>query len=172
MLQIATTAALLAFPVLMIAAALCDVATMTIPNRISIALVPAFFLAAWLARMPLGDIGVHVGVGLAALVVMAGCFAMGWLGGGDAKLLAAASLWIGPMAAGPFLMFTAFAGGLLALTLLVARTMAKSSADRGPAWLRQLLTPKGAIPYGVAIATGAIAAFPGAGLMSALHLPA
>jgi len=165
-MQIATLTALAAFPVLMIAAALCDVATMTIPNRISLLLVPAFFAAALLARLSPEAIVWHAGVGLAALLVMAGCFAMGWLGGGDAKLLAAASLWAGPHAAVPFVIATALAGGALALALLFARAV-PWLYGRGPEWLRRLLTPNGAIPYGVAIAAGAIAAFPASGLLAA-----
>ncbi len=172
MIEIATAAAPLVFPMLMIAAALFDVATMTIPNRISLVLVPAFFVAALLSHMPWGQIGMHVGVGLAGLALMIGFFAMGWLGGGDAKLLAAASLWIGPMGAGSFVAFTALAGGALALVLILVRAVARPS-EQGPDWLRRLLTPKSAIPYGVAIAAGAIAAFPAAGLSGgAIHLPA
>jgi prepilin peptidase CpaA len=168
-MQIATLAALAAFPILMIAAALCDVATMTIPNRISLLLIPAFFAAALLARLSPAAIAWHVGVGVAALLVMAGCFAMGWLGGGDAKLLAAASLWVGPGAAVPFVFDTAVAGGGLALVLLLARANPWTIwlYERGPEWLRRLLTPKGAIPYGVAIAAGALCAFPASGLVAA-----
>lgn len=165
MTQIATLAALV-FPALMIVAALCDVTTMTIPNRISLLLVPTFFAAALLARLSPVDIAWHAGVGVAALLVMAGCFAMGWLGGGDAKLLAAASLWVGPGAALPFVAATAVAGGVLALVLLLARTVPWLGAQ-GPQWLQRLLLPNGAIPYGVAIAAGAICAFPASGLPAA-----
>ena len=165
-MQIATQAAIAAFPILMIAAALCDVATMTIPNRISLLLAPAFFVAAILAHLSPAAIAWHAGVGVAALLVMAGCFAMGWLGGGDAKLLAAASLWVGPDAAVPFVFATALAGGALALVLLLARAT-PWLYGRGPEWLRRLLTPKGAIPYGVAIAAGALCAFPASGLLAA-----
>jgi prepilin peptidase CpaA len=165
-MQIATQAALAVFPVLMIAAALCDIATMTIPNRISLLLVPAFFAAALLARLSPEAIAWHAGVGVAALIVMAGCFAMGWLGGGDAKLLAAASLWAGPTAALSLVVATAVAGGVLALALLLARET-PWLYGRGPAWLRRLLAPKGAIPYGVAIAAGALVAFPASGLLAA-----
>ena len=165
-MQIATLAALAVFPVLMIAAALCDIATMTIPNRISLLLVPAFFAAALLARLSPEAIAWHAGVGVAALIVMAGCFALGWLGGGDAKLLAAASLWAGPTAALSLVAATAVAGGVLALALLLARET-PWLYGRGPQWLRRLLTPKGAIPYGVAIAAGALCAFPASGLLAA-----
>lgn len=165
MIEIMTAAAVCAFPGLMAWAALSDVATMIIPNRISIALVGLFFVAAWLAHLSLADTALHAGVGLAALALTIAGFAMGWMGGGDAKLIAAASLWIGPKAAAPFLLFTAVAGGGLALVLMSARTYGAPYAARAPEWLQRLLTPKGAIPYGVAIAVGAVAAFPNAGLL-------
>jgi prepilin peptidase CpaA len=165
-MQIATLAALGVFPVLMITAALCDIATMTIPNRISLVLVPAFFAAALLARLSPEAMAWHAGVGVAALIVMAGCFAMGWVGGGDAKLLAAASLWAGPGATFSLVAATAVAGGALALGLLLAREL-PWLYGRGPQWLRRLLTRNGAIPYGVAIAAGALVAFPASGLLAA-----
>jgi prepilin peptidase CpaA len=169
MFQVATVLAICAFPALMAAAAFCDVTSMTIPNTISIALVAVFFVASALARLPLQDFSLHVGVGLAAFVLMIITFAMGWLGGGDAKLLAAAALWMGPHAAAPFVMWTAFAGGGLALFFLLARQVPMPVlAARGPAWVQRLLEPKGAIPYGVAIAAGAIAAFPSAGFGTGL----
>lgn len=169
MIQIMTEAAVCAFPALMAWAALSDVATMTIPNRISLALIGLFFVAAWLVHLSLVDTALHAGVGLAALALTIAGFALGWMGGGDAKLIAAASLWIGPQAAAPFLLFTALAGGGLALALMGARWFGSPLAARGPEWLQRLLTPKGAIPYGVAIAVGAVAAFPGAGLLPGLH---
>lgn len=168
MIEIMTAAAICAFPALMAWAALSDVATMTIPNRISLALTGLFFVAAWCAHLSLADTALHAGVGLAALVLTITAFALGWLGGGDAKLIAAACLWVGPAAALPFFTFTAVAGGALALVLLGARWYGAPFAASGPEWLRRLLTPKGAIPYGVAIAAGAIAAFPGAGLTPGL----
>lgn len=169
MIQIMTAAAICVFPALMALAAACDVATMTIPNRISIALAGLFFVAAWFTHLSLLDTALHAGVGAAALVLMIVAFALGWLGGGDAKLIAAASLWIGPAAAAPFVLFTAVAGGALALALMGARFYGAPLVTRGPEWLKRLLTPKGAIPYGVAIAVGAIAAFPNAGLMPGLN---
>jgi prepilin peptidase CpaA len=165
-MQIATSAALAVFPLLMIAAALCDVATMTIPNRISLLLAPGFFVAALLVRLPPEAIAWHAGVGAVALLVAAGGFALGWLGGGDAKLLAAACLWVGPGAAIRLVVATAIAGGVLALVILLARAT-PWLYGRGPEWLRRLLTPQGAIPYGVAIAAGALAAFPASGLLAA-----
>jgi prepilin peptidase CpaA len=142
---------------------------MTIPNWISLALIPAFFLAAWLSGLGLLATGAHVAAGLVALVVAVGLFALGLVGGGDAKLLAAAGLWLGPQAATPFLFWTAVAGGLLALALLASRRAPATAVARAPAWARRLLTPREGIPYGVAIAAGAMAALSHAGLAGVGH---
>src|SRR5436305_13007587 len=86
---------LLLFPALMAFAASSDLLTMTISNRVSLILVGSFFALAIWSGMPLPDIGMHIGAGLAVLVVTFTFFAMGWIGGGDAKLAAATALWLG-----------------------------------------------------------------------------
>ena len=72
-----------------------DVTSFTIPNRISLLLIASFFPAALALGRPLGEIGIDLAVGGAALVAAIGMFAAGWIGGGDAKLFAAVSLWWG-----------------------------------------------------------------------------
>ena len=114
------------FPALLILAALSDATSYTIPNRISLLLLAAFFPAALALGRPMGEIGVDVAVGAIALVAAMAMFAAGWIGGGDAKLFAVASLWLGWSAAPVFVMATALAGGGLALMLLNVRA----------AWLR------------------------------------
>ena len=101
----------LVLPALLVVAALRDLISFTIPNWISLSLVAAFPVVALVAGLPLTDIGVHALVGAAALVVGVGLFALGWVGGGDAKLLGAAALWLGWPGVGPFLVATALAGG-------------------------------------------------------------
>ena len=95
MIHAAQTLLLLIFPVLVITAALRDVTSYTIPNWISLALVAAFPVTALALGLPLNVIGLNLGVGATALAAGMGMFALGWIGGGDAKLLAAAALWIG-----------------------------------------------------------------------------
>jgi prepilin peptidase CpaA len=165
------TALLVLFPALAILAALSDATSMTIPNWISAALALAFFPAALLVGLPTGQIGISVALGVAALMVGAGMFALHWIGGGDAKLLAASVLWLGLAGAGPFLVWTAIAGGVLALALLGARRAVETLGFpfRKPQWLERLLAPAGDIPYGIAIAAGALAAFPQSGLVRALE---
>jgi prepilin peptidase CpaA len=90
-----------------------------------------------------------------------GMFAVGWIGGGDAKLFAAAGLWMGLTALLPFLMVTALAGGGLAVSLLALRSVwLRPLMVRGPRWVSRLATPGENVPYGIAIAAGALAAFP------------
>jgi prepilin peptidase CpaA len=94
-------------------------------------------------------------------------FALGWIGGGDAKLMTAAALWLGPRAAGfdptalfSFFAYTGLAGGILAVSLVALRSSwIRPLAESGPAWAKRLATPGESAPYGVAIAIGALAAF-------------
>jgi len=155
------TALLILFPALVIVAALSDATSMTIPNWISAILTAAFLPAALACGLGWSQIGLSVGIGIAALLVGAIMFALRWIGGGDAKLFAAAMLWLGLAGAGPFLAWTALAGGALALALLSARQLyAQSGLSVRRAWIERLLAPAGDIPYGIAIAAGALAAFP------------
>jgi prepilin peptidase CpaA len=148
------------FAALVIAAALKDLSSFTIPNWISIALALGFAPAALIVGAPLGAIGISFAVGLGMLFVGAAMFALGWIGGGDAKLMAAAALWLGLKGVAPFALYTALAGGALALLLVALRSAwLRPFVDAGPAWTRRLATPGESAPYGVAIAVGALAAF-------------
>ncbi|MFL5295314.1 MAG: prepilin peptidase [Phenylobacterium sp.] len=151
----------LTFPVLVIVAALKDLTSYTIPNWISLALIAVFPLAALAQGLTIGAIGLQVAVGAIALMVGMGMFAAGWIGGGDAKLLGAAGLWIGWPAAMTYILVTGVAGGVLAMALLGLRSPAlKPHMPSGPGWLARLAQPGENVPYGVAIALGALAAFP------------
>ena len=164
-------AALLAiFPLMVIIAGLIDVASFTIPNRLNLVLAAAYPIAAIALGRPLGEIGFCLAIGASALVVAVGMFAAGWIGGGDAKLFAGVALWLGWPALASFAMVTALAGGGLALLLLNARAVwLKPYLADAPPWLGRLTTTGEAVPYGVAIAFGALAAFPQSPLVSGLH---
>lgn len=154
-------------PLFTVVAALSDLTTMKIPNWISVVLIVAFFPIALLYGLPLSVVGVSTGLAFAALFVGAGMFALNWIGGGDAKLLAASMLWMGASGALPFLLYTALAGGGFCLLLLTARSHLPLFAQTGPGWVMRLMQPKGDIPYGVAIAIGALLAYPSSPLMAA-----
>lgn len=154
-------------PILVITAGLTDLTTMTIPNWISLALVAGFVPAAFAVGLEPGQVGLHFAVGVAALFLGVALFALNLLGGGDAKLIAAASLWLGLDGALVFLLSTAVTGGLFSLSLILARGTASPLVAGGPPWLGRLMEPKGDIPYGVAIAAGVLIAFPHSPLMTA-----
>ena len=151
---------LASLPALVIVAGLKDLTSMTIPNWISLILIGAFFPAAWAVGLPLPTVAAHVGVALLALFVGAGMFALRWIGGGDAKLMAASCLWLGVTGSGYFLLWTGIAGGLFCLALIFARFHARPYLSGVPGWVSELMQPKGDIPYGVAIAAGALLAYP------------
>lgn len=161
-----TLACLAVLPVIAILAALRDLTTMTIPNWMSLVLLAAFVPAAFLAGLGWQDMLLHLAVGVAALLAGMGLFAFRVLGGGDAKLLAVLCLWMGPQSVLTFILWTALVGGLFSLGLLMARQHLAPLAHAGPVWTARLLEPKGDIPYGVAIAAGALLAWPGAAMMS------
>ena len=83
--------------------------------------------------------------------------------------MAACLLWLGAAAALPFILWTAAAGGALAVGLLFARRLPSGLAGAAPGWVARLLQPGGDVPYGVAIAVGALAAFPGSPLAQLAH---
>ncbi|MES1198747.1 MAG: prepilin peptidase, partial [Pseudomonadota bacterium] len=116
-----------------------------------------FPLAALVAGMPLGAIGMHVMFGVGVLAAGFALFQFGVMGGGDAKLIAAAAVWTGAAAFLPFALWTMIAGGALALTLLIIRMRVKPAEAR-PAFVNRLLKPRGGVPYGVAIMAGGIGA--------------
>lgn len=153
--------ALAAFPALVILAALRDLTSYTIPNWISVALLALYPLAVVSAGLPIGAIGLALAAGGVALLAGIAMFALGWIGGGDAKLFAAATVWLGWPAAAPYVIWTALAGGGLAVLLLWSRKVAQPAARRGPAWFGRLMTPGGDVPYGLAICFGALIAYPG-----------
>jgi len=150
---------LMAFPVAMAFAAANDLFTMKIPNRIPLVLFGSFVVVALLTRMPLDVFGTNLALGLAVLAATFALFALNLLGGGDAKLIAAGAAWIGPDHMIDYLGFITIYGGLLSLAFLAYRRMPATVLPL-PAWAVRLHTAKGPIPYGIAIAAGALAVFP------------
>lgn len=158
------------FPALVIVAALRDTTTMTIPNWLcglgAVLFVPVVFAAGLTPTVT----AAAVAVGLAALVAGIGMFAAGWIGGGDAKLFAVCGLWLGWREALPFVVWTAIAGGALAVALLGLRKLVIAWPQKGPGWWTRLMTPGGDVPYGIAIALGALATFPESPVIQALQM--
>lgn len=149
------------FPVLMIVAGAGDALSMRIPNWLTAALALTFFPMAMATGMPLDVFGVHLLVGVAMFVLGFACFSLGLFGGGDAKLLAAAGLWLGWPDLMPFLVMTGFAGGILALCVMAWSFADLTAEFHEGALFKRLRNIKPNVPYGYAFAIGAILAFPG-----------
>jgi prepilin peptidase CpaA len=150
---------LFVFPFAMAYAAAADLLTMTIPNRLSLGLLAAFAVIAPIAGLAWQAILIHLAVGSGMLLLGIALFAFGVVGGGDAKLLAAASLWLGLEPLVPFLGYVGLFGGVLALAVLAYRSV-PAGARPLPGWALRLHTKGGGVPYGVAIAAGALTVYP------------
>jgi prepilin peptidase CpaA len=163
-------ARLLLFPALMAFAAASDLFTMTISNRVSLALVAGFLILAVLGGMGLTDILLHVGAGATVLTVSFACFAMGWVGGGDAKVAASAALWFGFGHLLSYLVYASLFGGALTLLLLQFRQWPLPYSFAGQAWLLKLHAKESGIPYGIALAIGALMIYPETEWIRAVNL--
>ena len=128
--------------------AVIDVRTYTISNRVNVAialLAPVYW---WSIGLPLWpDAAIRVGVALAVLAVLAVTFYIGMMGGGDVKLAAALALWFAPLSTVRFLVVMSIAGGLLTLFVVVRHKWRPKPSAEGE---------KPEVPYGVAIAAGAL----------------
>lgn len=83
-------------------------------------------------------------------------FSAGALGGGDIKLLASLGLWLDIRGVIWFLAAVFIAGGVLALLLIAGRLILEGPGGR--------YRGKRRVPYGIAIAAGAIISFTAAGV--------
>lgn len=159
------------FPAVMAFAASSDLLTMTIANRVSIILVAGFAALAVLTGMSASGLLSHVGAAATVLVVVFVFFACGWIGGGDAKLLAACCLWFGWPDTEVFLLNTALVGGAFAFLLLLVRgQLVRPFIPAQSTWVGRLVTPGEPAPYGVAIALGALITLPASQLIRSVHI--
>jgi prepilin peptidase CpaA len=136
---------LLALAATLVVAAVIDVRTFTISNRLNLAVAagaPLYWLS--IALNPWPGMAIQLAAGAIVFVLLAGAFFAGMMGGGDVKLAAALALWFSPAGTVKFLVLMSLAGGVLTLGI-VGWHYAQKREGR----------PE--IPYGVAIAFGALA---------------
>lgn len=151
-----STIALMFFPMAMAFAASSDLLTMRISNKLVLLLAAGFVVAALIVEMPLQQFAMHVLCAFVVLVVSFTMFALRWIGGGDAKLAAATTLWLGFGLTLPYLAYTAILGGVLTLAILLLRRMPTPAFVSSMPWAARLLDPKQGIPYGVAMAVAGL----------------
>lgn len=150
---------------LMVLAALTDIKMFKIPNWLCLAIIAVFPFYGIAAGLDWTEWGGHaLGGGLGLLIGIA-LFAPGYIGGGDGKLFAAASLWFGWADFVPYLFTTLLAGGILAVMLLFARRSLAQSAGLGGLVTHEALQEGGPVPYGVALAAGALWCLPQASIL-------
>ncbi|MBS0504097.1 MAG: prepilin peptidase [Proteobacteria bacterium] len=126
--------------ILLLVAAATDLKSRVIANQLNLAvalLAPLYWWATGMAMWP--DMALQLGLGIAVFAIFAGLFAMGWMGGGDVKLLGALALWLPIIPFIKLLVIMSLLGGALTLIVLAIHRVRKLSAN-----------PE--IPYGVAIA--------------------
>ena len=144
------------FLALCLFAALSDINRLIIPNWLNLSLAVLFVPAALVSGLPLEIIGGHIVVALCSFVIAFGLFAFNIFGGGDAKMIPAVMLWIGPNTAIEFLYIMAIAGGAFAVVILLVRKM--MPIEVVPGAMRAPFEEDAGVPYGVAIAAGVFAA--------------
>jgi prepilin peptidase CpaA len=154
------TLLLLFFPGLMAFAAVSDLLTMTIPNRLSLLLLAGFLAFAILTRMPLEQIALHFAAGAVVLLITFSMFAFGWIGGGDAKLAAATAVWCGFAVLLEYLLFASVLGGLMTLLILYWRGYMLPEAMLRVGWIARLHHHRTGIPYGIALAASGLFIYP------------
>ena len=160
LLALLPTLCLIAFGALLAAAAWQDLRTMLIANRLSVAIVGVF--AVWAAASLLLGRTTPLDVGLAVLfatvvfIVGALAFAAGAFGGGDVKLLAAASLFAGPAHLADLLIVMAIVGGVMGVAIAVGLPIGPAQANAGNGDGTVAGRLRGGLPYGPAIAAGGL----------------
>lgn len=155
MIQVSVTPVTIAFAVLLVAAAVIDFSEQRIPNWIVLAVSALFLLQAarhaadvsWVAQLGAGTLAIAVGLGL---------FMLGHLGAGDAKMFAAVSLWTGFAALMPMLLLTSITGLVFASILVLLRKYPPWQVWDPNGKRPKSLVAGGGVPYGVAIAGGAL----------------
>jgi len=147
-------------PVLLAASAGWDMASFTIPNFLTLTVAGAFLLFAFAAGLSPAVIGWHLLAGLLGLVLGFTMFALGWIGGGDAKLFAGVALWLGFSDLMPYALLASVCGGALTIAVLLLRQVPLPAMLARQDWLTRLHDARSGIPYGVALAAGAFFLLP------------
>ena len=157
-------AAGLVFSTILVVAAIGDLRTRRIPNKLVAVLAVAGIVYS-VMRVPVVPGLLQAGGGLlAGLACWLPFYMLGWLGAGDVKLYAAAGAWLGPARAVEGALVGALFGAVLSLIWMMKSQGVKETAQTlgmAAASPEMLARSSGSgkhstLPYGVAIALGAI----------------
>jgi len=157
--------------VLVIAAAVTDLARRRIPNML--------LLAGWVAVLPLLLLSIQPGAALLGALAGALCgllvflplYLLRGMAAGDVKLMATVGLFVGPYEALQVAVVTCCVGGIMALAMIISKRRVRTAmANVGdllrPLWMRMQGMPAftepmrqasvGSMPYGLAIAVATL----------------
>jgi prepilin peptidase CpaA len=159
---IAAVAGLLLFVFAMLSAAVSDLMTYKIRNNLTLTLLLAYLAFAPIVGIPGEEIGRSVAVAGVVLFVSFALFAVGLIGGGDAKLAAVTTLWLGADNALAYVLLLSLLGGVLAVIVYFCRTQPLPERLANTVWIARLRArAEGAeLPYGVAITLAGLCFLP------------
>jgi prepilin peptidase CpaA len=152
-------------PAMLLAAAGWDLASFTIPNSLTLAVAASFGVFALLLGLSPGVLGLHLLAGMIAISIGFALFALGYIGGGDAKLYAGAALWFGPHDLVIYTLVATILGGFLTLMLLGLRQLPLPAGLARQDWIIKLHNGQSGVPYGVALAAGVFMILPQAEIL-------
>ena len=158
------------FASLLLAAALFDLFSYTIPNRLTgsmLALFAVFLVASAMSGHSLGwfAIELHLLAGLIALAAGMTLFAPGWIGGGDAKFFAVVCLWLGWHEMLEYALVASLMGGALTVAILGLRSIPLPATVAVQPWMARLADSRAGVPYGVALGLAALRIVPDSDLV-------
>lgn len=154
------------FPFCMAYAAVSDMLSMTIANRVSLLLVASFMIIAPFTGMDWATYGMHLAAGAMVLSATFALFAIGAMGGGDAKLLAATSVWMGfSIVLMQYLLLAGFVGGVLTLAIMSYRGSVLAVFTGRNRMLRNFADSSLGIPYGIGLGIAGLMIYPESPLM-------
>lgn len=161
--MIAPALATVLFASVLVAAAVSDVLTFTIPNRLILPLLAGYAVLAPLAGLDLREMLISLGVAAMVFFATVAAFALGWMGAGDSKLLTVVALWLGPQMTVQFLILTMALGGVVALMLLTLRAIPAGVLRGSGGWLTRLQGAETGVPYGLPIGLAGLTLLPQSG---------
>lgn len=149
------------FPLLLMVAAIYDLLTMTIPNKLNGLLLLGFVVCAFVVQPPLMTLVEALSVAVVVFFFGYGLFTIGQMGGGDVKLMTVICLWFGyTIHSLEFFILASIYGGILSVAIwLYRRYLVLPRFALEQTWLVNLYEHAG-FPYGIAIAIAGIQVYP------------
>lgn len=136
-----------------------------IPNIVSVVIIATFAVTFGVLTM-LGQrgvffkpIGMHLGAAFLVLMITVSMYAFKKLGAGDSKFATSVALWVGLTGLAPFLFYMSLAGGVIAGASLYVQKKKPFQSPAEGSWIDNVQKGGGNVPYGIAIAVGALVSF-------------